>query len=81
MQNIGLYPIESENINKIRVNIDTIKFIEAPVLENTKVGEIVLYIENKEIMRIDILVGKKVNRKNIIDYMKENMNMLYNVRV
>lgn len=72
----NIYPIKKEDIDKIKLDIDFIKYIEAPVLENTKIGEIELYLNITEIQTIDIIVSEEIKRKSVKEYMLENLKLL-----
>lgn len=70
--NHKIYPIKKDNIKDINVEIKDIQMnFEAPVNTNTKVGKLVLKVCNKEIMDIEILTNKNIERKNIKNYILE----------
>lgn len=71
-----IYPIKKEDINKINFDIDFIKFIEAPVLKNTQVGQIEVYVNATKIETINICVSKEIKRKSVKTYMMENLKLL-----
>ena len=70
------YPVlkgEKENINvKINSNLK----LEAPIEENLKIGNIKVDLNTTEIMNVEILNGKKIERKNVFFYLEELM-LLY----
>lgn len=53
---------------EIKIEINSITYIEAPVMENTKIGTIVVKNGENIVENIDILVKKDVNKKGIMDY-------------
>lgn len=67
-----LYPVKKDKINDIKINIKNIKmFLEAPIYKDTIVAKILVEIDKKEIISIDIITNELIERKNIIDYIKE----------
>lgn len=53
---------------EIKIEINSITYLEAPVMENTQIGTVIVKNGENIIENIDILVDKTVNRKGIIDY-------------
>ena len=66
---------EEDNIN---INFECINILEAPVYENTKVGEIKVLIGDEEFFTVDILVDRTVDKKNIYDNLYEIMKGIKN---
>lgn len=66
---------EEGNIN---INFECINILEAPVYENTKVGEIKVLIGDEEFFTVDILVDRTVDKKNIYDNLYEIMKGIKN---
>lgn len=72
------YPIKGENIKDINLEIKNIKLdFEAPINSNTKIGDLVVNIGDKELMHIEILTNKKIERKGIKDYILECLRNIY----
>lgn len=53
---------------EIKIEMNSITYLEAPVMENTKIGTVVVKNGENIIENIDILVDKTVNKKGIMDY-------------
>lgn len=68
---IYTYPIEKGTEEKIKVEINANLLLKAPVKENTKIGELKVYYDNKEIMTIDIINSNAINKKRIRNYVTE----------
>lgn len=67
-----IYPIKRENIKDINLEMKNIKLdFEAPISSNTKIGDLVVNIGDKELMNIEILTNKEIERKGIKDYILE----------
>ncbi len=67
--NNKIYPIKKDNIKDINVKFKNIQInFEAPICTNTKVGELVLKVCDKEIMNIEILTNENIERKGIKEY-------------
>lgn len=62
------YPVEKNSVDNVWVDINFRDYFEAPVEENTKIGNMKIGINTTEIMDIEILVRNKINRKNVMDY-------------
>ena len=64
------YPILKSNKKNIDCSIESFKFLEAPIYQNTEVGIIKLKVDGKEICNIDIRCGKTIEKKSIGDYFR-----------
>ena len=65
------YPVLKSEKENIYVDISSIFKIEAPIEKNTKIGEIEIFLNGTEIMSVDILVDKKIERKTWLNYLRE----------
>lgn len=65
------YPIEKNKIDNIWLDIIFKDYFEAPVEENTKIGNMKVGIDTTEIMDIQILNRNKIERKSVKDYFVE----------
>ena len=75
--NMKIYPIKKDNINDINVEIKNIQMnFEAPVYINTIIGDLVLSINDKEIVKIKIKTGENVDRKDIKTYFIEALESI-----
>ena len=63
--------IKNEDVNKINVTIESLKILEAPIEEATKVGELRLKIDNKTKIIVDLITDEKINKKSTKDYFKQ----------
>lgn len=68
---IFTYPIEKGTEDNINIEINANLLLKAPVKENTKIGELKVYYDNKEIMTIDIINSNTINKKRIKNYMSD----------
>ena len=64
-------PIKIDEEKDISFNINIMYNFEAPLLKNTKIGNIVVKNKNKIIETVDIYVVDTINRKNIQSYFVE----------
>lgn len=64
----NLYSIKNNNLNNVKIEINSIDYLNAPVEKNTIIGTLKILIENKEVGNIKILTSEKIKKKNIIDY-------------
>ena len=61
---------EADNIEYC---INTITSIKAPVENNKKVGTLIIKMNGKIIETVNILCSKEIERKEWVDYFKENV--------
>ena len=74
-----LYPIKKEEIDNIRISISSLKYLEAPVEENTKIGKVTLQIGDSNVESIDIITKNIVNKKSVRYYFIELIGNFKNV--
>lgn len=67
-QKYKMYPIKKADKDNIQIEISDIKYAEAPLLENSKLGSIYIKIGDKVIATVDILAQEEVRKKDIKDY-------------
>ncbi len=66
----NLYPIKIDEKDNASIEINSLDYIEAPVLQNELIGEINVKINEKFIGQIDIVSKKEIRKKNMWDYFK-----------
>ena len=67
-----IYPVKKENIKDITIEIENLQtYFEAPIYKDTKVANLILNIDNKELMRIEITTNENIERKGIKAYIVE----------
>lgn len=71
-----IIPIKNGEQKNINIEINAIYTYEAPLLQNTKMGNLVVKKNNEVIEIVDIICERDVSKKNIIDYF--NL-FLYNI--
>lgn len=70
-------PIKNIITNQeIKIEINAITYIEAPIFENEKIGEVIVKNGEELIEKIDIVCEKSVKRKGIIEYSFMMLNEL-----
>lgn len=67
------YPVKRDKVDDIWADINFRDYFEAPVEENTKIGNMKIGINTTEIMDVEILLRNKINRKSVMDYFMELM--------
>lgn len=70
-QKYKMYPIKKEDKQNIKLQVNEINYVEAPLLENSKLGSIDVLVNNKVIYTVDILSSEEVKKKDIKDYFFE----------
>jgi len=71
-------PINKNNIKDIEVEINCADIVEAPVERGTVIGSIEVKVEEEIICGTQIMLQEKIEKKNIVDYMKQLMTK-YNI--
>lgn len=66
-----VYPINKNDVNKIKTSTYCLSLIEAPMSANTKVGEIRVMVDSEILYTIDIRLVNDIKKKEWNDYMKE----------
>ena len=69
--NITNIAINIKDIDKIVYEINTITSIEAPISSETKIGTIILKLNNEIIESVDILTSREIKKKTWQDYFIE----------
>lgn len=67
-QKYKMYPVKKSGKDNIQIEISDINYVEAPLLENTKLGYIDVKIDGKTIYTVDIFSSEEVRKKDIKDY-------------
>lgn len=67
-QKYKIYPVKKANKDNIQIEISDVHYVEAPLLENTKLGCIDVKIDGKTIYTVDIFSNEEVRKKDIKDY-------------
>lgn len=68
-----IIPIKTNTLDKITIEINCIYNYEAPVYKNTKIGNVIIKYDDDIVETVDIKLAKEINRKNVIDYLIENL--------
>ena len=71
-------PIKKGEEKDITIQINAIYQYEAPILENTKIGNIVVKKKDEIIETIDILVKEEISKKTIFNYFLELLAIIPN---
>ena len=70
--------VEKVKIDKIDIDVNSIFYFEAPVLENQIIGNLKVKIGNDEIELLNIYSEEEIRKKEIWDYLKEFANIVRN---
>ncbi len=63
--------LQEKDINKFEYEINSIVILEAPVLNNTKVGNISIRLNDEIIDQVDIILKNDIKKKEWHDYLRE----------
>lgn len=67
----SFYPVKKDEINNIKITASSVKYLEAPVEENTKLGELKVRIGENNICTIDIITKNRIDKKSARYYFLE----------
>lgn len=67
----NLYPVKKEKIKDIKIEINCLDNIKAPIKQDDKIGELIVSIDDDKIEIVDILCSETVEKKDIIYYFKD----------
>ena len=69
--------VRKEEIDKIDILANTIYYLETPVKENEIVGNMKILLNNESIEVLNIYVQEEIQRKEIIEYLKEFVKLQF----
>lgn len=67
-QKYKIYPVKKADKENVKIEISDINYVEAPLVQNTKLGNIDVKIGEETIYTVDILADEQVKKKDIKDY-------------
>lgn len=76
-----IIPMKAEQENNIKITINTITQIEAPIEEGQKIGTLSINIDDEVIENVDIVCEEKIEKKSWIDYLKQNLQVIFNIHI
>ena len=71
--NFELFPINKLELDNLKIQIECVKGLEAPIKQNTEAGKIHIILNEKEILTISIATAMEIERKDVLCYFKEIM--------
>lgn len=66
-----IIPLKKDEITLINITISSNNHLTAPLDENTAIGKITVTVNNNELLSLDILNDKLIEKKNLIHYFLE----------
>lgn len=72
-----LFPVNKNEINKIKINIYHLSVVEAPLMSGVKIGELRVIADNNILYSLDINLIDNITKKNYKNYMIE---LLYDIK-
>ncbi len=63
--------IKKGNIDKIEIEVNTMFYLEAPVMEKDILGNVKILLNNEVIEVLEIYNKETINKKDVVDYMYE----------
>ena len=66
-----IIPLKKDEITLINITISSNNHLTAPLVENTAIGKITVTVNKNELISLDILNDKLIEKKNLIHYILE----------
>ena len=76
---INQMAVRKDEIDRVEIEVNSIYYFEAPVLENQIIGNLKIRIDEKEIEVLNIYAEKEIRKKEIIDYLKDFAIIIRNI--
>ncbi len=73
--------MKAEQENNIRITINSITQTEAPIEKGQKIGTLSINIDDEVIENVDIVCEEKIEKKSWIDYLKQNLQVIFNIHI
>lgn len=74
-----IIPLKIGEQKDIKIEINAIYSYEAPVEEQTKIGNLIIKNKEEMIEIVDIKCSKKIEKKNVMDYFKDFIMLIPNL--
>ena len=68
--------VKKDEVDKIDIEVNSIYYFEAPVLENQIIGNLKVKLGEEEIEVLDIYAEEGIRKKEIVDYLKEFVELI-----
>lgn len=68
-------PINKKEESEVEAKISYREVLTAPVAENQVVGEVAIMVDDNTLGKADILIKNEIDKKDMIDYVKELISM------
>ena len=65
-----VFPVNKNDVNKIKISLYSLSVMEAPIKTNTKVGELRVSVDSKILYSLDVSIDGDVRKKDWTQYMK-----------
>lgn len=76
-----IIPMKAEQENNIKITINSITQIETPIQKGQKMGTLSIRIDDEVIENVDIVCKEKIEKKNWMDYLKQNLQDIFKIHI
>ena len=80
---LSVIPVKKSETNNIEIVPDINTYLQAPILENTKIGNLNILLNNSVLLHCDILCKNSIPKKNVgnylIDFFKNYLSILTSI--
>lgn len=74
-----VFPINKNDVNKIKISLYCLSVMEAPINANTKVGELRVSINGEILYSLNIFIDENIRKKDCVQYMKSFLYEIKNI--
>ena len=76
-----IIPLKADQENDIKISINTITQTEAPIQKGQKMGTLSITMKDEVIENVDIICKEKIEKKNWMDYLKQNLQDMFKIHI
>ena len=73
--------MKAEQENNIRITINSITQIQAPIEKGQKIGTLSIKIGEERVENVDIVCKEEIQKKDWRDYLKQNLQAIFKIHI
>ena len=73
--------MKAEQENNIRITINSITQIQAPIEKGQKIGTLSIKIGEELVENVDIVCKEEIQKKDWRDYLKQNLQAIFKIHI
>lgn len=76
-----IIPMKAEQENNIKIEINAITQIQAPIEKGQKIGTLSIKIGEEIVENVDIVCKEEIQKKDWRDYLKQNLQVIFKIHI